>query len=481
MNRFDWSLNSMIKILVIICLVAHLIVLQSTTQTIVFGNSPSQWDIPSKVPELWMHPQSSMEDQQQWQKQVMSRQLPTNISSSSDSSVSLGSFSSQRTINISAVFGNTPKPINALDLMIQYPKILLEDLIHTEPSPSCKKGRAGNSLFKSSTVLDPSITHPPGRKIPKIVHITTKTRCMPSVMHQNLDRWKFPDHNLYIHDDAAVERLLFETYWPEFPHLNLLRPCMISGAAMADLWRYLVLYEYGGIYTDMDAAPGPRFENASVISDHDEAWFVVERVGIPSQYFMASAPKHPLMHLLVTVTLRRLLEVQNVGEQYVPFVTGPGALKEAWKHFIHHYPEERDEQHGLTTTAQEVQLKNDTMGERRRLRQTSNERVNDSESVLPIVEEKRQEIEVEEPSDKPRKRPGLDSGIYVGMLNWTVTIAGNRGNTKQFINREAVKKKKNHWKAMGMRHFQHAKDSSLNMTCYERIYQMVGPAGSQNS
>jgi Glycosyltransferase sugar-binding region containing DXD motif len=266
--------------------------------------------------------------------------------------------------------------------------------------------------------------------------------------------------------------------------------------------RYLVLYQYGGIYTDMDAAPGPKFENATAIRDDDEAWFVVERIGIPSQYFMASAPKHPLMHLLVTVTLRRLLEVQNVGEQYVPLVTGPGALKEAWQHFIYHYPEEVEPHQKMDPVneiaATEDGLEDNGLGEARR-------RLLESYNDTAVVTNETQN----EPKERPKKRPGLESGVYVGMLNWTVTIAGNRGvstalitsllvfaiylrvftnmqyassppfkNTRQFVNREAVKKKKNHWKAMGMRHFQHAKDYSLNMTCYERIYQEAITANS---
>jgi Glycosyltransferase sugar-binding region containing DXD motif len=184
------------------------------------------------------------------------------------------------------------------------------------------------------------------------------------------------------------------------------------------LFRYLVLYQYGGIYTDMDAAPGPKFENASVISDHDEAWFVVERIGIPSQYFMASTPQHPLMFLLVTVTLRRLLEVHNVGEQYVPYVTGPGALKEAWQHFMYHYPEENKEEEpveeepsGTFITATTQESTQDNLGEverRRRLLENTTE----------------VKMETDEP---PTRRFGLEGGVYIGMLNWTVTIAGNRG------------------------------------------------------
>jgi hypothetical protein len=242
MSRFDWSLNSVIKILVIICLVTHLVVLQNTTRNILYDNA-SQLDLPSGIPEVIIPSITTSINQNSRREQVLTdvfQEIDSNSSEYRQRQPNETSFDivSGRTINISS-YVDSERPVTAFDLMKHFPKISLEDLIHTDPNPICKKGRAQKSLFESSTDLDSSITHPAGRKIPKIIHVTTKTRCMPPVLHENLERWRLPGHNLYVHDDAAVERLLFETHWPEFPHLNLLRPCMISGAAMADLWRYV--------------------------------------------------------------------------------------------------------------------------------------------------------------------------------------------------------------------------------------------------
>ena len=58
----------------------------------------------------------------------------------------------------------------------------------------------------------------------------------------------------------------------------------------ADLWRYLALWEWGGLYTDMDNTPGYQWaiENGTVISDDMDAVFEIEVGGYPSQYFFAS-------------------------------------------------------------------------------------------------------------------------------------------------------------------------------------------------
>jgi hypothetical protein len=213
------------------------------------------------------------------------------------------------------------------------------------------------------------------------------------------------------------------------------------------------LYQYGGIYTDMDAAPGPKFENATIIKDDDDAWFVVERIGIPSQYFMAASPRHPLMYLLVTVTLRRLLEVQDVGTQYVPYVTGPGALKEAWMLFTNSFSTdsgENDKERAAEEEAQEGDTSRSdrdpaaseheseaSQGQRRRLLETIN--ANSQRSItttLKTSKEKASELrKAEEEAKNERKRqsqPRMEGGVYVGMLNRTVTIAGNRGVRAEF-------------------------------------------------
>ena len=128
---------------------------------------------------------------------------------------------------------------------------------------------------------------PPGRKIPKVVHVTSKTRCFTEDFARNVERWRFEGYSLFVHDDPSVERLLAARRWPQFPLLREARACLSHGAAVADLWRYLVIWEYGGIYTDIDDAPGSLFANGTRIKDKADAFFEVDRTDPPSQYFFA--------------------------------------------------------------------------------------------------------------------------------------------------------------------------------------------------
>ena len=58
-----------------------------------------------------------------------------------------------------------------------------------------------------------------------------------------------------------------------------------------------------------------------------DSFLEVEAARIPSQYFIAASPKHPIMYMAVQNTIQRLFNEQNIVRQYVPYVTGPGAMK----------------------------------------------------------------------------------------------------------------------------------------------------------
>lgn len=134
-----------------------------------------------------------------------------------------------------------------------YESIPLDELVATTPIHNCTNAKDAAGIDKRiayfpSTIRNISTTHPPGRRIPKIVHVTSKTPCLTAKIKNNLKKWEFEDHSLYFHDDAAVDRLLSK-YFPAFPHLQNLLDCTVSGASKADIWRLLVLWEYGGVYT----------------------------------------------------------------------------------------------------------------------------------------------------------------------------------------------------------------------------------------
>jgi mannosyltransferase OCH1-like enzyme len=259
------------------------------------------------------------------------------------------------------------------------------------------------------------------RKIPRIIHTTSKSRCMPPAFRDNLRPWQnLTNHSFFFHDDDAVDRLLRQD-WPEFPQILKALKCTISGAAKADLWRALVLWEYGGIYTDVDNALSAAF-NATTIEATDDAFFIVETMGIPSQFFFAASPRHPVVYLLVTAIMHRLYELPDMYNQYVPYVTGPGALKVAFQHFMKAHPPH----------------------------------------VRPGT--------VRLPSQKSSLNK-VKAGIYTGLGNRSVTVVGSKRKPDEYIKRNAVAHKNQLYTHMGMRHFSREKLTATNESCWRRLYE----------
>ena len=80
------------------------------------------------------------------------------------------------------------------------------------------------------------------RKIPKIIHISSKLRCMTEPFHKNLQRWQnITGYSVLFHDDEAVYRLVkakFTESSKEIPNLEYIMTCMKNrGAMMSDLVR----------------------------------------------------------------------------------------------------------------------------------------------------------------------------------------------------------------------------------------------------
>ena len=312
--------------------------------------------------------------------------------------------------------------------------IPLRELIDLDPEPTCPKGlmRVNDTMILSSSSsrkMDPDALFDYGRrKIPRIVHVTSKTRCMPPEFVSNLEKWKFGNngrdvgseqkrleqHAFVFHNEAAMERLLSKD-WDEFPQLHQALRCTKGGAGRADVWRALVLWEYGGIYTDIDNAPA-KFDGRTISGD-DEAFFVIEKSAILSQYFFAASPRHPLFYLLVQHMMSRLLSLNDVSMQIVSVVTGPGALRVAFSNFM-----------------------------------------NGQGANIPY--------------NKPDKKYYYPSAqTYVGMYNYSVTVVGHEDDPNEYVARDVIPDKNLIYKRMNMTYFRDIPKVESKQSCFQRIYK----------
>jgi hypothetical protein len=254
------------------------------------------------------------------------------------------------------------------------------------------------------------------RKIPKIVHQTSKSRCLTRSFRSATAKWaSLPGWSYYLHDNHAMQRLL-ETEFPEFPLLHkVAKHCLVSGTVKADVWRYLVLWVYGGVYADVDTAPN-KF-HANTIEPHYDGFFVVEQYHILSQYFMAVSPRHPIMYYAIQHALANLMEAADTGNLNAALVTGPRALHEA---------------------------------------------------LIDFQKDAGVKVQSQRTGVKPVKR-----GTFVGTHNRSITVVGVGENENEYVQRSVIQKgrKLHQYMMMNMTHFDAymASDKRSNRTCFSAL------------
>jgi len=219
------------------------------------------------------------------------------------------------------------------------PNYELQQLVSSHNHYNCSDGL----MYVQDHILSDDITHYDydekgknkiPRKIPRLLHFTSKSRCMTPAFVHNLDKWKRvlgSKYSIYIHDDAAIDKFIYNRRWMEFPELQEVMACVTAGAAKADIWRYLMIWEYGGIYSDMDSAPN-KFGVDTITTD-DDAWFPLEMLGIPAQYWFAASPRHPIMYFSAKRALSVLAWRPDIADNNAAKTTGPGAFKTGFVYF----------------------------------------------------------------------------------------------------------------------------------------------------
>jgi len=182
------------------------------------------------------------------------------------------------------------------------------------------------------------------RKIPRIIHVSFNDRCVPNELAESITRWQntLPDHSIFFHDDQAVQRLigtedLNTQLWhtsEDFPELRKNIRCVkFKGAMLIDIWRMLIVWTYGGLYTDIDNWPGPKFDSKTTIRAEDSFFSLSDVRERPSQWLFGMTPKHPIAIFTLQEISRRLLRVKNIARPRVVQITGPQTLKMAFRKF----------------------------------------------------------------------------------------------------------------------------------------------------
>lgn len=177
---------------------------------------------------------------------------------------------------------------------------------------------------------------PMGDSIPKIIHQTYFSKTLPEVVQLNVDhiRAMNPDWEYRFYDDADIDAYI-QRYFPElFGIFKKINPAY--GAAMADFFRYLLLYREGGVYLDIKSSMEKPlneiiqkddkyllsyWQNDANGSMKDLGKYIdiADPLGEFQQWYIIAVPGHPFLKSVIETVCH------NVN-RYNPFLNHAGHL-----------------------------------------------------------------------------------------------------------------------------------------------------------
>ncbi len=129
------------------------------------------------------------------------------------------------------------------------------------------------------------------------------------------------EFNYYFYNDELCEEFMknkvggktYEAY------------CRLPMAVMkADLWRYCIIYEYGGIYADTDTV---CLVNPNIFLQNSLLNIVPENDVHLCNWIFSAPPKSEILKYVIDLSTERILNIEEIkGEHIIHFLTGPGAF-----------------------------------------------------------------------------------------------------------------------------------------------------------
>ncbi|MFA0812840.1 glycosyltransferase family 32 protein [Microbulbifer epialgicus] len=171
--------------------------------------------------------------------------------------------------------------------------------------------------------------------IPKLIHVTWKSKNLPDNFSRVLSYWKSlnPNYKIVLWTDEDNRNLIRE----KFPFFLEVYDSYTNHIQRVDAVRYCILYTYGGIYVDLDFLPirplGTFFEGKKCVLSKEPP-FAAERRNmrkIISNAMMASIPRLNFFKCIIDEMASNYKLFDHLDEESrVLETTGPFMLTKAY-------------------------------------------------------------------------------------------------------------------------------------------------------
>lgn len=154
---------------------------------------------------------------------------------------------------------------------------------------------------------------------------------LPAYAKQAADSWKNlnPEFEYRYMDDEEASAFIKSEYGDEVYDLFMNVPV---GVMRGDMWRYLVIYKYGGVYADLDT------ECLKPISSwlKDDSKFIVcpEHQDHFCQWTFAASAGNPIVKSVIDLMIERLKTADYSKPHFVHYLTGPGVWTSGVKQYL---------------------------------------------------------------------------------------------------------------------------------------------------
>lgn len=158
-----------------------------------------------------------------------------------------------------------------------------------------------------------------------INYIKSKSKIINAVQS-----WKKqPNFCYYFYSDALCENFIKKHFNGKVYQAYMKLPLAVM---KADLWRYCVIYHFGGIYADTDAVllhdPNIFLNNALLtVAPENEVHFC--------NWTFSAPKKSPIIRNIINLSVKRILAIHEIkGEHIVHDLTGPGVFTDGIEEYL---------------------------------------------------------------------------------------------------------------------------------------------------
>ena len=141
---------------------------------------------------------------------------------------------------------------------------------------------------------------------------------------------KNTDYNYKFYNDKQCDNFIYD-FFPEIKDVYDKLPLKVM---KSDLWRYCIIYKYGGIYADADTV---LLQNPSFLTNYCNKDIVIvpENNTHFCQWVFSAPANSPVLKSVIDLSVKRIRETKEFkGEHIIHYLTGPAVFTDGILNYL---------------------------------------------------------------------------------------------------------------------------------------------------